>query len=210
MYPMVLRSLALAVSSFVPAFAAQMFDVTLPINTPPAGITGFLSLQLAPGNSGLITATVSNFVPQANVGLEFTRQGPVTGGIGTSLVFTADPLSLDPAALVAYEFLIPTTLSFRVSFDGPGLASFGSVATIFSLTLFDDQGNAVEVNDPNTGSTASFTLGQGPITQIPAEIPEPATVLLCAAGLAVSAGAARHRRAGEGNSAMPPTPRRDR
>lgn len=191
-----MKKLILFLAAAAVSFAGTLhYQVT--VDTTGLG-SGFLDFQFNPGSPGGQTATaaVTNFVPAGGVPGVPTTSGSVTGTLaGGNLVLT-NTAGVDPNAY-RQAITFGSTLSLLVTFAGPLLdnpAGTG-IGTAFEISLLSDSGAFLLANRPivhielfSDGTTSSIVFVDGGSADLVAPgVPEPATLGLCAAGLALLA-----------------------
>jgi hypothetical protein len=188
--------------------AGLLFAVALPsfgtplvvnINTASLGpVSGFLDFNLAPGTDAM-TVDISLFTPVANLN---PVVDPSSSGAYSGNLTTGNTLTLGPGFADYFRgFTFGGIIHFIVNFSGPGVTSPTPGATVgntFAFSLYDASGTGPLLTS-NLSQGALFTVDFAPKTgartvtpfALPADaltvtdLPEPAGIAMCAAGLVV-------------------------
>lgn len=199
---------AAAVMACGGALADPIFTVT--VNTSSVnGQNGYLDFQFNPGfpQPPAGTATISDFVSSGGtLGVE-QLFGNVSGTLQTTVVMVNDPTTLTNEFLTPFTF--GTSLRFVITFSGAMIATPDptSGTSTFAFAMFDanDPANPLLVTSPlppdnpggfallldvqNDGTVAASNfMTSGALTPgAPGAVPEPGTLVLVGAGLAIAA-----------------------
>lgn len=208
--------LGILLTSVHPAAAAVTYLVG--INTSPrSGLDAYLDLQFVrfdtdnDGNrdpASPLNATITNFATDGTLNGPAQYDGAqTTGTLTTTLSFG----NVDDFNAVLQRLTLGSSISFNLTFDGPGLNPGAFGTTGFGIALYDavqfDQGTFAPILTTDqdgiagsitfTGGTAStFTpagTAGGPPTVTFTAVPEPATLASLTPGLVLMAGLLRRR-----------------
>lgn len=166
------------------------------------GQSGWLDLQFNPGDVDAppATAIITAIATDGSAIGAATLTGDASGGLGSTITLGNGAFLND----YLQGFAFGSTLSFTVDWNMPNPAPGATVAgSAFSLSFYDENFNSL-LADPVWGATLVSNLnGDGTLellaksapvslsTTAPATVPEPGTVALLLAGIAMLAGARR-------------------